>query len=50
MKNMHNKNLQQSKHVSVIILYLFGYKAEPFFFSFQNNLDPSYKMDLDLWD
>ena len=33
------------------ILYFFGYKTE--FFSFQNNpknLDPSYKMDLDLWD
>ena len=32
------------------ITYFFGYKTE--FFSFQNNaknLDPSYKMDLDLW-
>ena len=31
--------------------YFFSYKTE--FFSFQNNpkdLDPSYKMDLDLWD
>ena len=31
--------------------YFFGYKTE--LFSFQNNpkdLDPSYKMDLDLWD
>ena len=31
--------------------YFFGYKTG--FFSFQNNpkdLDPSYKMDLDLWD
>ena len=31
--------------------YFFGYKTE--FFSFQNNprdLDPSCKMDLDLWD
>ena len=31
--------------------YFFGYKME--FFSFQNNLkdlDPSCKMDLDLWD
>ena len=31
--------------------YLFAYKTV--FFSFQNNpknLDPSYKMDLDLWD
>ena len=34
----------------VILLYFFGYKTV---FSFQNNpknLDPSYKMDLDLWD
>ena len=33
------------------LLYFFGYKTE--FFSFQNNpkdLDPSCKMDLDLWD
>ena len=33
------------------LLYFFGYKTE--YFSFQNNpkdLDPSYKMDLDLWD
>ena len=33
------------------IPYFFGYKNE--FFSFQNNpkdLDPSCKMDLDLWD
>ena len=33
------------------IPYFFGYKTE--FFSFQNNskeLDPSYKVDLDLWD
>ena len=32
------------------ILYFFGYKTD---FSLQNitkNLDPSYKMDLDLWD
>ena len=31
--------------------YFFGYKTQ--FFSFQNNpkdLDPSYRMDLDLWD
>ena len=31
--------------------YFFSYKTE--FFSFQNNpknLDPSYKMDLDVWD
>ena len=34
------------------ILYFFAYKME-FVFSFQNNpknLDPSYKMDLGLWD
>ena len=33
------------------LLYFFGYKTK--FFSFQNNpknLDPSYKMDLDLLD
>ena len=33
------------------IPYFFGYKSE--IFSFQNNpknLDPSYQMDLDLWD
>ena len=33
------------------IPYFFSYKTE--FFSFRNNpenLDPSYKMDLDLWD
>ena len=39
-------------YVNLIVLpYFFGYKTE--FFSFQNNskdLDPSYKMDLDLWD
>ena len=32
--------------------YFFGYKKEAFY-PFQNNakiLDPSYKMDLDLWD
>ena len=37
--------------LSVKIPYYLGYKM--FFFSFQNNLknlDPSYKMDLDLWD
>ena len=34
-----------------IVPYFFGYKTE--FFPFQNNpkdLDPSCKMDLDLWD
>ena len=34
------------------ILYFFGYKTE-FFFSFHKQsqkLDPSYKMDLGLWD
>ena len=33
------------------VLYLFGYETE--FFPFQNNpkdRDPSYEMDLDLWD
>ena len=36
---------------SLDIMDFFGYKME--LFSFQNNpnnLDPSYKMDLDLWD
>ena len=36
---------------AILLLYFFGYKTE--FFSFQNNaknLDPSYKMDLDLWN
>ena len=40
---------QQQQHY--VILYFFGYKTE--FFSFQNNpknIDPSYKMDLDLWE
>ena len=35
---------------TIMISYFFGYKTE--FFSFQNNpkdLDPSCKMDLDLW-
>ena len=40
------------KNVSVpYVPYFFGHKTE--FFAFQNNprdLDPSYKMDLDLWD
>ena len=34
-----------------VVPYFFGYKTE--FFSFKNNpkdLDPSCKMDLDLWD
>ena len=37
--------------VKAHIPYFFGYKTE--LFSSQNNhknLDPSYKMDLDLWD
>ena len=36
---------------SLLVPYIFAYKTG--FFSFQNNpknLDPSYKMDLDLWD
>ena len=40
-----------SKYISTELPYFFGYKTE--FFSFQNNpkdLDPSCKMDLDLWD
>ena len=38
-------------HRNCILPYSFGYKIE--LFSFQNSpkdLDPSYKMDLDLWD
>ena len=37
--------------IYIYLRYFFGYKTE--FFSFQNNpkdLDPSCKMDLDLWD
>ena len=44
-----NKN-QTSYEISSLP-YIFGNQTE--FFSFQNNpkiLDPSYKMDLDLWD
>ena len=50
--------LSQVEHENIIIAsgpvvlpYFFGYESE--IFSFQNNpknLDPSYKMDLDLWD
>ena len=39
------------KCACTVYLYFFIYKTE--FFSFQNNpktLDPSFKMDLDLWD
>ena len=42
---------QSTVSVSYRIPYFFGYKTE--FFPFQNNpkdLDPSYKMDLDLLD
>ena len=38
-------------HMLIMVPYFFAYKTV--FFSFQNNpknLDPSYKMDLDLWD
>ena len=45
--------IKKFDHVlSVSYLYFFCYKTE-FFFSFQSNpknLDPSVKMDLDLWD
>ena len=36
-----------------VIPYFFGFKIKTEFFSCQNNLkdlDPSYKMDLDLWE
>ena len=41
---------EENRHKSKI-MYSFGYTKE--FFSFQNNSknqDPSFKMDLDLWD
>ena len=43
--------MQLSTNIMSILPYFLAYKME--FFSFQNNpknLDPSYKMDLDLWD
>ena len=43
-------NLHQAFLELEIVPYFFGYKE---FLSFQNSpkdLDPSYKMDLDLWD
>ena len=45
-------NSDRKDEENIQILYFFGYKTQ-FFFAFQNNpinLDPSYKMDLDLWD
>ena len=49
--------IQQGSFSSLHISYFFSYKIEFFpskrVFSFQNNpknLDPSYKMDLDLWE
>ena len=42
---------QSNFPVIIPVPYFFGYRME--FFSFQNNpkdLDPSCKMDLDLWD
>ena len=55
---LQHKNLEFFKTVFKLCIvvtseipYFFGYKTESF--SFQNNsknLDPSYKMDLDLWD
>ena len=34
-----------------LLPYIFSYKTEFFFFSKQSqNLDPFYKMDLDVWD
>ena len=52
IQELYEINLVNSSCVSSIhtyLLYFFGYKTE--FFSFRNNpknLDPSYKMDLDL--
>ena len=35
----------------ILLQYCFGYKTELFFFlKNPKDLDPSYKMDLDLWD
>ena len=48
-KGLPHSEKQTGIHAS--LRYFFGYKTE--FFSFQNNpkdLDPSYKMDLDLLD
>ena len=45
------KNKDQNVICFIDLPYFFAYKTV--FFSFQNNpknLDPSYKMDLDLWD
>ena len=34
-----------------VLQYFFGYKAEVFtFLNNPNTLDPSYKMEIDLWD
>ena len=46
----HTDINDQIQH-NLLLPYFFAYKTV--FFSFQNNpkkLDPSYKMDLDLWD
>ena len=46
IKGNNTANLNGVQH----ILYFFGYKTEFFFQTNPKNLDPSYKMDLDLWD
>ena len=49
--NCMPSNFLKILNTLMLLPYFFGYKIE--FFSFQNNpkdLDPSYKMDLDLWD
>ena len=50
--NSESGNLKINDFGSVMkIPYFFGYRTD-FFFPFDNlkNLDPSYKMDLDIWD
>ena len=51
MNTFSSLSLSFIRSMKVQLPYFFGYKTE--FFSFQNNpkdLDPSCKMDLDLWD
>ena len=40
----------QGAEMQIHILYFFGYKMEFFLPKQSQNLDLSYKMDLDLWD
>ena len=51
---LSNANMVPNRYclrIGEIILYFFDYKTEFFFLPKQSqNLDLSYKMDLDLWD